>query len=46
MHRVVQASGQSLMPEGLENDLTEQGLADVIAYLIQTKTVNPSDPKP
>ena len=26
-------SGQSLMPEGLEKDLTPQDLADLIAYL-------------
>ena len=29
------ATGRSLMPEGLEKDLQEQGLADLIAYLIQ-----------
>lgn len=30
----VQATGRSLMPEGLERDLGEQGVADVIAWLI------------
>jgi putative membrane-bound dehydrogenase-like protein len=29
-------SGQSLMPEGLEKDLTKQSLADLIAYLAST----------
>lgn len=29
------ATGRSLMPEGLEKDLGEQGIADVIAYLVQ-----------
>ena len=27
------ASGQSLMPEGMEKDLTPQELADLVAYL-------------
>jgi putative membrane-bound dehydrogenase-like protein len=31
----LKATGQSLMPEGLENDLKPQDLADVIAYLAQ-----------
>ena len=31
----VQATGRSLMPEGLEQELSPQGVADVIAYLIQ-----------
>ena len=31
----MKATGKSLMPEGLEQDLTDRGLADVIAYLIQ-----------
>ena len=30
------AAGRSLMPEGLEQELTEQGLVDVIAYLVHT----------
>ena len=29
----LRANGKSLMPEGLEKDLTHQGMADVIAYL-------------
>jgi putative membrane-bound dehydrogenase-like protein len=29
----LQASNRSLMPEGLENGLTKQGMADLIAYL-------------
>jgi putative heme-binding domain-containing protein len=29
----IRASSVSLMPEGLENSLGKQGLADVIAYL-------------
>ena len=32
----LQATGRSLMPEGLERDLGEQGIADVIAWLVQT----------
>ena len=31
----IAATGKSLMPEGLEKDLSEQDLADVIAYLQQ-----------
>lgn len=34
----LQATGLSLMPEGLELELTKQGIADVIAYLIQPDT--------
>ena len=36
------ASGKSLMPEGLEKDLSEQDLADVIAFIktIKPKTTN------
>jgi putative heme-binding domain-containing protein len=30
----IQATGKSLMPEGLEMQLTKQDLADVIAYLL------------
>ena len=30
------ATGRSLMPEGLERDLGQQGIADVIAYLLQS----------
>ena len=30
------ASGQSLMPEGLEKDLTPRDLADLVAYLTVT----------
>jgi putative membrane-bound dehydrogenase-like protein len=33
----IAATGLSLMPEGLEQQLTPQALADVIAYLMQTK---------
>ena len=33
-------SGRSLMPEGMEKDLSRQDLADLIAYLIGAK---PSD---
>ena len=29
------STGRSLMPDGLERELTEQGLADVIAFLVQ-----------
>ena len=32
---VLKSTGQSLMPEGLEQDLGKQGLADIIAYLIE-----------
>jgi putative heme-binding domain-containing protein len=31
------STGQSIMPEGLEKQLDAQGLADVIAYLMQVK---------
>ena len=31
------ASGQSLMPEGLEKEFDKQGLADLIAYLMAVK---------
>ena len=31
----LQATGRSLMPEGLERDLGEQGIADVIAWLVR-----------
>jgi putative heme-binding domain-containing protein len=34
----LQSTGKSLMPEGLEKDLTKQDLADVIAYLSQAGT--------
>ena len=30
------ATGRSLMPEGLEQDLKRQGIADVIAFLVQS----------
>ncbi len=40
------ATGRSLMPEGLEKDLQEQGLADLIAYLIQLDNPGTLDPKP
>src|SRR5207245_11017916 len=33
LHDALPISGKSLMPEGLEKDLTRQDLADVIAYL-------------
>jgi putative heme-binding domain-containing protein len=41
-----QATGRSLMPEGLEQELKPQGIADVIAYLIQSTTAEtgPSTP--
>lgn len=42
---VFQSSGKSLMPEGLERDLTEQSLADVLAYLIQP-AAEPAEPTP
>ena len=32
----MRSSGVSLMPEGLEKDLDKQGVADLIAYLLQT----------
>lgn len=32
---ILQATGRSLMPEGLERDLGKQGLADVVAYLVE-----------
>lgn len=35
------ASGKSLMPEGLEKDLSEQDLADIIAFI---KTIKPKTP--
>jgi putative heme-binding domain-containing protein len=35
------ASGKSLMPEGLEKELSEQDLADVIAFI---KTIKPNQP--
>jgi putative membrane-bound dehydrogenase-like protein len=35
----LQSTGKSLMPEGLEKDLTKQDLADVIAYLSQAGTL-------
>ncbi|MCA9213652.1 MAG: c-type cytochrome, partial [Planctomycetales bacterium] len=31
---LLQATGKSLMPDGLEKELTAQGVADIIAYLI------------
>lgn len=31
---LLQATGRSLMPDGLERDLGQQGIADVIAYLV------------
>lgn len=31
------ATGKSVMPEGLEKDLTQQDLADTIAYLLQVR---------
>jgi putative membrane-bound dehydrogenase-like protein len=34
----LQSTGKSLMPEGLEKDLTKQDLADVMAYLSQAGT--------
>ncbi|MBX7071855.1 MAG: c-type cytochrome [Pirellulales bacterium] len=33
----LQATGQSLMPEGLEKDITPQAMADLIAYLMSVK---------
>jgi putative heme-binding domain-containing protein len=33
----LRSSGQSLMPEGLEKQIDEAGLADVIAYILSTK---------
>jgi putative heme-binding domain-containing protein len=41
-----QASGRSLMPEGLEQELKPQGIADVIAFLLQSPTAGkePSTP--
>lgn len=38
----LQSTGKSLMPEGLEKDLSQQDVADVIAYLGSTR----SPPKP
>jgi len=35
----LQSTGKSLMPEGLEKDLTKQDLADVIAYLSHAGTL-------
>lgn len=32
---ILQATGRSLMPEGLERDLGDQGLADVVAYMVE-----------
>ena len=30
----IQSTGKSLMPEGLESDLTQQGLASLLAYIL------------
>jgi putative heme-binding domain-containing protein len=35
----LRSTGKSLMPEGMERDLTRQGLADLIAYLTASGTV-------
>jgi putative heme-binding domain-containing protein len=39
---VLQSSGKSLMPEGLEKDLKPQDIADVIAFI---KTIKPAKNK-
>ncbi|WP_010585216.1 PVC-type heme-binding CxxCH protein [Schlesneria paludicola] len=38
------SSNKSLMPEGLEKDMTHQAMADLIAYLNETATQSPGDP--
>ena len=37
------ASGQSLMPEGLEKDLKPQDLADLIAFLVSAGSPRKSE---
>lgn len=38
------SNNKSLMPEGLEKDITLQGMADLIAYLNEAATQSPVDP--
>ncbi len=41
----IAASGQSLMPEGLEKDLTPRDLADLIAYIRAAGPTRPNPPQ-
>ena len=38
------SSNKSLMPEGLEKDLSHQAMADLIAYLTEVATTATGDP--
>ena len=38
------SSNKSLMPEGLEKDITTQAMSDLIAYLNEAASQSPSDP--
>ena len=38
----LQSTGKSLMPEGLEKDLSKQDLADVMAYVRSREIVLPA----
>jgi putative heme-binding domain-containing protein len=41
-----QSTGKSLMPEGFEQKLAPQDIADVLAFLTQTESKAPPKPRP